>query len=119
MRPSGTDAACAAALARSLVPLLRRGGMDTNPRAQAAARLLGQAGRLGDVGLANDVLGVMAGAGGSAPGHGGDGGAVPVRMDWVIVKDALFGVVSALGWHAVGGRVLTVMEENRRKVREG
>ena len=44
-------------------PLLRRGGMGTHPRAQVAARLLGAAGRLGDEGLANDVLGVMAGAG--------------------------------------------------------
>ena len=42
-----------------------------------------------------------------------------MRMDWAIVKDALLGIVSALGWQAVGGRVLTVMEENRRKVREG
>ena len=102
------------------MPLLRRGGMGTNPRAQVAARLLGAAGRLGDAGLANDVLGVMAGAGGSDLGDGGDGGgAVPADMDWFIVKDALLGVVSALGWQAVGGRVLTVMEENRRKVREG
>ena len=100
-------------------PLLRRGGMGTHPRAQVAARLLGAAGRLGDEGLANDVLGVMAGAGGSDLGDGGGGGVVPVRMDWAIVKDALLGIVSALGWQAVGGRVLTVMEENRRKVREG
>ena len=93
--------------------------MGTNPRAQVAARLLGAAGRLGDEGLANDVLGVMAGAGGSDLGDGGGGGVVPVRMDWAIVKDALLGIVSALGWQAVGGRVLMVMEENKRKVREG
>ena len=101
------------------MPLLRRGGMGTHPRAQVAARLLGAAGRLGDAGLANDVLGVMTGAGGSDVGDGGGDGAVPANMDWFIVKDALLGVVSALGWHAVGGRMLAVMEANRRKVREG
>jgi hypothetical protein len=101
------------------VPLLRRGGMDTYERVKTATRLLEAAGRLGDVGLANDVLSVMAGSGGSGLGDGGDGGGIPARMHWIIVEDALLGAVSALGWQAVGGWVLAVMEENKRKVREG
>ena len=65
-----------------------------------------------------DVLKVLAGCW----DIGGDGCvAEPVNMccwDSNTVKDALLGAVGSLGWEAVGGLVLAVLEANKKWVRE-
>ena len=117
-------------LARRFLPLLRRGGggrgfFDGVNSSTVEGRLLAVAATLGDVGLAVELLHVMAGdsykestagvregvcAVGSTPTAVG-----PLELDYNI-GDALNMTVQRLGWDRVGSEVLALLEANKQKV---